>query len=74
VSITIKAGDTIVWTNISDYVLHTVASGTRASQTGLFDRSLNPGEKFSYLFTDSGSYDYFCIPHYGMDGIVIVNG
>ncbi len=63
-----------MWTNVSDFIYHTVTSGTRPSLTGLFDRSIDPGEKFSYVFTDAGSFNYFCIPHEGMDGIVIVNG
>jgi plastocyanin len=33
---------------------------------------LGPGATFSYLFNDPGRYDYFCIPHFGMDGVVIV--
>lgn len=71
--ITITAGTTVVWTNDdSSSILHTVTAGTRGNPTGLFDASLNPGETFSFTFEETGTYDYYCIPHPGMDGLVIV--
>jgi len=70
--ITITAGTTVVWTNNDAGVLHTATAGMRGNPTGLFDASLNPGETFSFTFEEAGTYDYYCIPHPGMDGLVIV--
>jgi len=70
--ITIPAGTTVVWTNI-DTVIHTVTSGTRENPDGLFDSGDIPeGGTFTYTFDEPGTYDYFCIPHPGMEGTVIV--
>ena len=49
-----------------------MTSGIRLAPTGLFDEVLNPGETFRYLFTNPGTYKYYCVPHSGMDGVVIV--
>jgi plastocyanin len=70
--ITVPAGTTVVWTNL-DEVIHTVTSGTRENPDGLFDSGDIPaGGTFSYTFDEPGTYQYFCIPHPGMDGTVIV--
>jgi plastocyanin len=41
---------------------------------GIPEILINPGETFSYEFTDEGSFDYFCIPHcdLGMEGNITV--
>ncbi len=70
-SITIRAGDTIEWTNVTATV-HTVTSGIRLAPTPLFHKVLNPGDTVSYLFTNPGTYKYYCVPHFGMNGVVIV--
>ena len=69
--ISISAGTTVTWTN-EDAVGHTVTSGTRGSPSGMFDESVNAGGTFSFTFTESGTYEYFCSIHPGMDGTVIV--
>lgn len=70
--ITVAPGTTVVWTNL-DEVVHTVTSGTRENPDGIFDSGDIPaGGTFSYTFEEPGTYDYFCIPHPGMDGTVIV--
>lgn len=69
--ITIEAGTTVRWDNTSN-IAHTVTSGMRGSPTGIFNVTLEPGESFSFTFEEPGTMDYYCIPHFGMDGIVIV--
>lgn len=69
--VTISAGTTIRWENTSN-IPHTVTSGTRGSPTGLFDVNLAPGEVFSFTFEEPGVFDYYCIPHPGMDGVITV--
>jgi len=69
--LTVAAGTTVTWTN-EDNVMHTVTSGLRGNQTGLFDEAVEPGGAFSFTFNETGTIDYFCIPHPGMDGTIIV--
>ena len=72
--VTVDAGTTVTWSN-GDTTVHTVTSGTPgAGVTGLFDSSIfNPGEAFQYTFDEAGTYDYFCMVHPWMEGIVHVN-
>ena len=74
-ALTVKAGTTVTWVNEDSYI-HTVTSGTSPSdRSGLFDSgNLNGGDTFSFTFSEAGTYDYFCVPHYslGMIGKIIV--
>ncbi len=65
--------DSIVWRN-ADTALHTVTSGTAIEgPDDIFDSGLfGPGKSFSYKFTDTGYYPYFCIIHPWMEGAIIV--
>lgn len=69
--ITIAVGTTVTWIN-TDSLVHTVTSGTRGSATGSFDVTLSPGEVFSHVFDEAGTFEYHCTLHPGMDGTVIV--
>ncbi len=69
--LTIAAGTTVVWRN-QDNVLHTVTAGTRGRPTDLFDAEVPAGESFSFTFDEPGTYDYYCRPHSGMAGTVVV--
>jgi plastocyanin len=61
---------------------HTVTSGivtggtvTTATPDGKFDQPLNTlGSSVCLKFTEAGTYNYYCTPHYsmGMKGIVTV--
>ena len=66
-------GGEAVWHNV-DTMPHTVSSGTPAEGfDGVFDSSLVPaGGMFSYKFEEAGTYDYFCMVHPWMTGIVTV--
>ena len=72
-NISIKVLDTVRWGN-ADTAAHTVTSGTpEAGADGLFDSGLfPPGDSFQYQFTEIGTYDYFCIVHPWMIGVVTV--
>ena len=72
-SITITVGDTVQWNNV-DTAAHTVTSGSiQDGATGLFDSSLfMSGETFEFTFDEAGTYDYFCMVHPWMTGIVVV--
>ena len=68
-TLTIKKGDTVVWTN-KDSVKHTVTSD---SGNELDSALLAKGQSYSNTFTESGTFDYHCTPHPYMKGTVVVN-
>ena len=69
----IYSGESVVWIN-TDSAAHTVTSGLPALHDGLFDSGMMmPDQKWEYVFTDSGEYDYHCMLHPWMTGKVIVN-
>lgn len=73
-NIVVNVGTTVVWINNSN-VTHTVTSGSNGEQNNQFNSgNLNPGGEFSFTFTETGTFAYFCIPHFavGMTGTVTV--
>jgi plastocyanin len=61
--VNVAIGATVSWSN-DDSAAHTVTSGSvTAGTTGVFDSS---------LFM-AGTYDYFCMVHPWMTGIINVN-
>jgi glucose/arabinose dehydrogenase/plastocyanin len=72
--VTIQAGDTVRWTN--EQGLHTTTGGTGCDADGIWDSgSMIPGENFSFTFSQTGTYPYFCGFHCfnGMTGTIHVN-
>ena len=65
--ITVPKGTTVTWINQDD-VPHTVVSTDKKFKS----RALDTDEKFSFTFSDSGTYGYFCSVHPVMTGRVIV--
>jgi len=72
--VSVSVGQTVTWSN-DDSAAHTVTSGTiDAGVTGVFDSGLfMSGSTFEHTFEKSGIYDYFCMVHPWMTGIVTVN-
>ncbi len=70
---TVGAGTTVSWSN-DDTAAHTVTSGLPSEGTdGLFDSGLfAAGETYEVTFNDTGTFDYFCMVHPWMTGIVNV--
>jgi plastocyanin len=69
-SLTIKAGDTVVWTN-SASIFHTVTPQGHAAWSSASTSA--PGEVMRMTFNTPGSYAFFCQPHSGtMTGVIIV--
>jgi plastocyanin len=67
-TLTIKVGDTIEWTN-EDSAVHT----TTSTDDETFDSGrLRDGEKYSFTFTEKGTFPYFCEVHPSMKGTIIV--
>ena len=71
--VTVDVGGEVTWSN-DDTAAHTVTSGTPAGgPDGVFDSSLfMAGATFSHKFEESGTYNYFCMVHPWMEGVVIV--
>jgi plastocyanin len=83
-SVTIKAGDTVKWTNPHN-ISHTVTfdpSKTGAKENAVLPAGVEPFDSgpveeegtFSHTFTVKGTYKYVCVYHEGMGmvGTVIV--
>jgi plastocyanin len=68
-SVTIRPGATIEWAN-DDTVPHTVTSSTGAFDSGILD----PGSRFYWTASKTGSFAYHCQLHPQMEGTVIVEG
>jgi len=71
--VTIDVGGEVIWEN-NDTAAHTITSGTPTEgPDGNFDSSLvMAGSSFSHTFEDAGSFDYFCMVHPWMQGMVMV--
>jgi plastocyanin len=65
--IEIAAGTTVEWTN-SDAVAHTVTAADRGFDSG----NMAPGATWRYTFTKPGTYQFFCMLHPFMKGVVVV--
>ena len=72
-TVTISAGGTVTFVN-SDTAPHTVTSGTATDgPDGVWDSSLIMMDmSYSVTLDSPGTYDYFCMVHPWMQGIVIV--
>lgn len=70
----VAVGALITWSN-DDTAAHTVTSGGPAEgHDGLFDSSLfMAGGSFEHTFDTAGTFDYFCMVHPWMTGMVIVS-
>jgi plastocyanin len=65
---TVKVGTTVTWVN-HDGTTHTVTS----KGSSLFDSgNLLTGGSFSYKFTQTGTYRYYCTIHPWMTGTIVV--
>jgi len=67
--VTVPVGTTLTWTNHDD-VPHTVVSDDPKFKS----KALDTDEKFSFTFTEPGTYSYFCSIHPKMVAKVIVDG
>jgi plastocyanin len=65
--ITVAAGTTVTWTNRDD-IPHTIVSDSSEFKSKVLDTD----EKFSYTFSKTGTYAYFCSIHPKMTGKVVV--
>jgi plastocyanin/mono/diheme cytochrome c family protein len=66
-TITIKAGDTITWTNEGSLV-HTVTPDDGSFDSGV----LNKGDTWTHTFDKAGTVTYHCTPHPWMKATIVV--
>ena len=66
-ALTVAPGTTVTWSN-ADAFGHTTTSDTKMWDSGL----LAPGKRFSYTFTQPGTFPYHCAVHSFMTGTVTV--
>ena len=64
--LTVKAGTTVTWKNRDDIPHAVVSAGKFRSKT------LDTDDSFSFTFTATGDYTYFCSLHPHMTGMVKV--
>jgi plastocyanin len=64
--LTVKAGTTVTWKNHDDIPHLVVSAGKFRSKT------LDTDDSFSFTFTTSGDYTYFCSLHPHMTGMIKV--
>ncbi len=65
--LTVPVGTTVTWTNRDD-IPHTVVSTDKLFKSKVLDTD----EKFSYTFTQPGTFPYFCSIHPKMTSKVVV--
>jgi plastocyanin len=71
--VNIKPNETVTWHN-EDTTIHSITTGTpQYGFDGRFDSGpIQPGGTFSYTFDKTGTYQYFCLFHPWMTGLVNV--
>jgi plastocyanin len=65
----IKPGTVVTWINEDD-IPHTVV----ATRGTFKSKPLDTDDKYSFIFTTPGSYEYFCSLHPHMTATIIVEG
>lgn len=70
--LTIRSGTTVQWVNM-DHVYHTVTFGGHDEHgSGVDSGPMGHMGRFSYTFTEPGTYEYHCDPHPYMTGTIVV--
>jgi len=67
VTLTVKAGTQITWTNADD-IPHTVVSEDQAFKS----KALDTDDKFTFTASKPGTYSYYCSIHPRMTGKLVV--
>lgn len=67
----VRAGSAVTWVNCE---AANVEAHTSTAVDGIWDSgSFGPGEAWSRIFDDVGTFEYFCRPHPHMRGVIIVS-
>ena len=65
-SLVVSVNSTVTWINDDDMV-HTVTADNGSFNSG----DIAPGSRFTYTFSNAGTYNYHCMHHSGMTGVVM---
>ena len=65
--ITVAVGTTVEWTN-NDPLPHSVTAVDKSFNSGL----IQPGKTYRHTFTRAGTFNFYCIPHPFMKGVITV--
>ena len=65
--IQITVGTSVEWKN-NDPLPHSVTATDKTFDSGL----IQPGKTYRRMFTKAGTYNFFCVPHPFMKGVVVV--
>lgn len=65
--ITVSVGTTVEWKN-GDPLPHTVTANDKSFDSGL----IQPGKMHRHTFTRAGTFNYHCVPHPFMKGVIVV--
>jgi len=71
----IEKGQKVTWKN-DDSTVHNIASDPHPSHTdlpSLVSDNILPGQNYSFVFNETGSFSYHCHLHPEMKGTVVVN-
>ena len=72
-TLTVRNGDTVTWVN-GDRGFHTITTGFYDTPDGVVQsEQIAASDSFSYKFTKTGQFHYYCRLHPWMEGIVIVS-
>ncbi len=66
-TVNVRVNETVTWRN-EDNTLHDVVL-----DNGWFDEDLEQGDSFSFVFNETGIYNYHCDIHPSMKGRVVVS-
>ena len=71
-AVTIRRGDTVLWTNMQP-LPHTITPDDRQQPGGWPSENMTRGgSTFSHAFNTEGTFNYSCLIHAGMTGVVTV--
>lgn len=77
--LTIRTGDEVTWVN-QDQVPHSLVSGSLASRQStttpdepFMNTVLPSGASYTQVFTQAGTYHYFCANHMQVWGVVVAD-
>ena len=75
VTVVLGINHTIAWINDDVDILHTITAenkGTDFGEAASAGNFIDPGSSWSFTFTKSGEYKYFCSPHPHMRAVIHV--
>lgn len=70
-NIEVKSGEHVTWTNTDNHV-HMVRHKPEQGDVQFVSGDIQPGDSFTFLFVEPGTYPYECSEGTGVDGTVVV--